>query len=60
MLIGAVVGGVAGALLVGLVIFFLCCCFCYRAKKKSGYELSKQTAMELGTVRPSKPVLGGK
>ena len=59
MLIGAVVGGVVGALLVGLVIFLLCCCFCYRAKKKS-YELSKQTAMELGTVRPSKPVLGGK
>ena len=59
--VGGVVGGIFGAVLLVVIVILLVVLlvWCVRERSKSTYELSKMSHIEMGTVRPSKPLLGG-
>ena len=60
VIIGAAVGGsVAVILLMVLALVILALCV-KRRRSKSHYNLAKSTKIELGTINPSKPIIGSK
>ena len=59
VIIGAAVGGSVGAILLILVLVILVVCV-KRRRGKNHYNLAKSTKIELGTINPSKPIIGSK
>lgn len=60
--IGPIVGGAIAGILAVVVIIFLIMLLVWLVKrrKRSKYNLSKASQLEMGTRKPSKPILGGK
>jgi hypothetical protein len=59
VIIGAAVGGSIGLILLILVLVILAVCVKKR-RGKNHYNLAKSTKIELGTINPSKPIIGSK
>ena len=59
MVIGAAVGGVLGGLLLVVIVIIIVLLAVWCTRRRSKYQLSEKTNIELGTVRPLKPIIGG-
>ena len=60
MIIGAAVGGSIGAILL-LILVLVILALCVKSRRgKNHYNLAKSTKIELGTMNPSKPIIGSK
>ena len=59
VIIGAAVGGGIGAILL-LILVLVILALCVKRRGKNHYNLAQSTKIELGTINPSKPIIGSK
>lgn len=60
LIIGAAVGGSVGAILLLILVLVIAALCVKRRRSKNYYDMAKSTRIELGTMNPSKPIIGSK
>ena len=58
VIIGAAVGGSVVVIL--LILLLVIIAVCVKRRSKNHYNLAKTSKIELGTINPSKPIIGSK